>query len=325
MAEEIPGNMLEWTKFPIESETRFGRFFNKINQFLKKETPTDLKLAGRIHELHAVGDQVLIDLLDFKTTCEKEIDSNIFALVEGVVDTILKEIARLQKAMQEEKNPASQVKTFKRYTECIDKAKSWINLRGQLQDGTIERLLITHIVKDFHACIDRDIQVIQDYSHHALIGLDIAEGFHNSLIANLEQMLQEHLVELHKLKESPADLSLETFTEWRSLADRSREQRFTAALHLIDTFSQNLKPDRKEKSHERVLSRLDYLEEQINALSAECLEMGEKDQKQLMNSLSKLEEEVHQLNSDLHFPQEYTHRMQQILESLASLRKKLMI
>lgn len=328
MTEEVPNISAEDDQLSPDSETRLGRFFNRINQFFKRESTTDLKLMGRIRELHTLADQVLLDLKDFKSQCEKEIEPTMFTLVSNVIDSTLKEITRLQKALHDELNPATQVKIFKRYAECIEKAKIWISLRQKLAKEVIQQTLIAHMIQEFHGCIDRDIQVVQDYLNHAVANLQDTQEFKAALRLELDEMLQEHLLELQQLKEYPLDISLESLSEWRSSADRSREHSFSAALHIIDSFSQKLIPEvlqeKNEEVTDKILQRLEHLEAQMDKLIEEGKEtsaLDDKLRKTLATMLSRLEEEAHALNGDLRFPQEHTQRMQQVLETLASLHK----
>lgn len=327
---EFPNN----SQLPDQGvETRLGRFFQKINQFLKREPPpVDLKLQGRIRELQTSADKILLDLLNLKSALEDIVEPNIFALASNIIDPIIKEISRIQKAIEQQDGATQQVKTFHRYMEWMDKAKTWIELgtKKQYQQDLIQQAIVDHTIQEFYARIDRDIQVIQDYLHNSLNRPSVEHSLKHELQQGIEPQVLPYIAQLEQLKVLPEDLSLNALTQWKVGADQAREKYFGAVLHIIDSFAHKIGPsdqgDHESEHALEILLQLDALEEKISELAEQIEDIDALDDRKLKmcnQTLMHLEEEAHDLNTNLRLPQEHSERVQQAIESLSALRDNL--
>ena len=249
-------------------ETRLGRFFQRVNQLFKREPPKEVKLSGRIHELQTTANNALLELLTFKNSLEKQTDAYLFSQVCGVIDPIIKEMARIQKNREHEEAPTQQVKIFHRYVECIDKAKVWIELGNHLDDQkVIYQAVVEHTIREFHVRIDRDIQVLQDYLSQALHHIDWSEELKEAFTIQVLPGLRSDIERLEQLKQLPSDTSLQALTRWRAGADHARENCFSEALHIIDVFADERAPspapmaERENEHSVQILVQLTLLEE----------------------------------------------------------------
>lgn len=316
------------------AETKLGRFFQKVNQFLKREPPqSDLKLQGRIHELQGTADKILVELLGFKNMLESIVEPNIFFLVSNIIDPIIKEISHIQRSAAEEQSGATQqVKTFHRYIEWFDKAKMWIELGSdkQYQVELIQQAIVDHTIREFYARIDRDIQVVQDYWHNSLSSTELDDFQKNELQHKIEAEITPHIVQLENLKAIPKELQLDTLTHWKAEADETREKYFGNILHIIDALLGEVAPSHPSE-HEseyavEILMQLNILEEKVSELEA-LLEnaetLDERNLKLCRQTLMHLEDEAHSLNSNLRLTQEDTERVQQVIDCLSALREQI--
>lgn len=315
-----------------KSPKGFNRFFQKmIDQFFKKSPSSDVKLSGRIHELHMTADKTLEALSNFKKNFISNVDPELFELACGAMDPLINEMMHIQKALENKDNFALQVKSYQRYSEWIDKTKSLVELcDNPPSEDVFYRVIITHIVKEFQSRIDRDIQIVEDYLDHAFDSLEIADSLKGDLVDKLEVELAAYLTQLMQLKQSPEEFNVHGLSVWKLKADHLRESIFSSCLHVIDSFVSGLREPVNESEkmehtdHEtEILVRLSVLEEQIIALSAMCESDEDGLKKMLLVTLEKLEKEAHNINSDLRLPQEHSDRVQKALDILAALRIEL--
>jgi hypothetical protein len=316
--------------FPI-MENKVNRFLRKINQFFKRAPNVDSKLTGRIHELQATADQILDELLAIKRNLKEEVEPALFDLVEAIIDPLIKEIHRIRQIMEKEEKPTRQVKTFKRFTTWIDKARMWIDLcMKHKENGVICQAIVEYTCNEFHSIIDRDLQVIQDYLIHSLDNLHIDDSRKNECQMILENVLTPDIMGLQQLKQKSDNLSLDVLNDWRLTANRSREKHFSNALHAIDTFIHDLTPQSRveDESHHSVeiLVRLTSIESKIANLASELSQSDMSNgvqKKRIKSQLALIEKETHQLNSDLRLNHDHIERLQKSLQLVAWLQQQL--
>lgn len=326
MIDEVP----EFTGSHIPApspETRLGRFFQKINQFLKREeSPVDLKLQGRIHELQTGADRILIDLLNFKNNLQDIAQPSIFTLVSNIIDPIIKDITYIQKSIEGHHGAAQQVKTCHRYIEWMEKAKMWIELgsRPELQEDILKEAILKHTVQEFHSRIKRDMQIIEDYFDNSF---HEAEETKEEIKNKVEIEISPYISQLKQLMVLPEGLSFDTLPSWRSKADHQREKCFGNALHVIDGYvgeSVSKNPVEHESEHIiDILTQLSKLEEDVADLTMNMENVNIFDERILgvfKKELNRLDEVAHNLNTNLRLPHEHVERVQQAIESLNSLR-----
>lgn len=221
-----------------QTETSLSRFFRKVSTLFSNKTRAGrVKLSGRISELHRTSEAMLRDLKSFRSKLEKKKTPHLFLLAAALIDPIVKEMTRLQKAIDSRSTATHQVKAVSRYVELIEKARTWVEVASGSDDpDMIGHVIIMQTIQDFTACLERDMQVIQDYLNHALESMTLSDVSKSELKKKLLPTLLPILLKLNTLKEFPQDLTIETLASWRSAADRKRESIFTEALHTIDTF-----------------------------------------------------------------------------------------
>lgn len=313
-------------------EKKSGNFFQRIQNLFKPQTQIqEVKLSGRIHELQKTADRILFDLLLFKSEAETKVEPYLFSIICTAIDPIIKEIVQIQKLREHQNSATWQVKNFQRYTDWLEKAKAWVELKDRCEEtNVLYQAALNHTIKEFQARIDRDLQVILDYLNHALSNIDIQPNEGKLLRDQLIQKLDPHLLKLNQLKNPAPEITLETLIVWRSTSDTSRETCFGEALHIIDTLvSQNNSKfavnehDTKEDLDLEILTQLTQLEEKISelAMQMETLDSGTK--LALLVKLDDLDEKAHELNVNLLLPHEYTERVQQAIETLSALREDL--
>lgn len=318
------------------AESRLGRFIQKVNYLLKGESVPvkEVRLSGRIHPLQKDVDALVDRLLVIREELESEVDPHLPSLIGTVVDPLIKEINRMQKSRESQSSTAGMVKGSKEYAVWIEKAKKWIDLcsKRHQQKELIYRAVVEQSIQEFHARIDRDLQVIQDYVNHAMDRFEVNELVKNEFKDKLEPELAQHLFELYLLKDHPHDLSVETLHLWRADADISRENSFSSALHIIDTLASELEPPRviEEAGDHHIIEiqvSLTALEENIVKLEVEIRALetmaNEEHRQKCRAHLNKLEQEAHHLNGDLRLTQPHIERVQQVLETLSSFRELL--
>lgn len=318
-----------------ESKSRLGRILNKINRFFSGPLPPkrETRLEGRIHQLHGDISKSIDKLLMIKDELQNEIDPQIISLISMIVDPLIKEIHRLRKGLQNE-SVAQQVKASKGFSEWIEKAKMWIELcsKRPIQKEALSRAVVDHAVQEFQATIDKDLQVIQDYLNHTMDRIEIDDIQKNELNEKLEPELSQNLIELLMLKNHPQDLTVHTLQMWRAEADLSRENCFGSALHTIDLFTDHAAPARdfEEKIDHynlEIAGNLLVLEERIARLDAGIAELKNTRNKELkkicIDELLILEQDAHELNSNLRLSHEHVERIQHSMEALAALHSQI--
>lgn len=313
----------------VAGQTQPKRLWEKIQSLFIRKPDHDPKLVGRIYEMNQNANHLYSELLAVKVDLEKEVEPVLLSLVEAVVDPLIKEARRLKILMEQEKSVSQQVINIKKYSEWIEKAKIWVEICAKRsQKEAIRKAIIDYSIDEFRTVIDRDMQIIQDYLTHFLNELEFLPEEKKELEARLEETLTQHLIGLQKLKAQPDNLSLGMLGSWRVEIDRLREKFFSDSLHTIDTLVQEVAPKlAKEEESEQYLkfvSRCAQLEEKLAVLSRdiERLDLDNIElKKDILARFDTLEDEVHQLNSDLRLDHAHIERLQAVMDQLGNLRQ----
>lgn len=311
---------------PPSSESKLGRFFQKINLLFKPEDTAHRKLSGRIHELQKDTEEVLEQLIEAKQLLESETDPMYTSFVTIIIEPMIKELMRFQNA-KEELSTAQKVKSIHRYNDLLDKAKEWVELcSNDYEPDSIYQAMMNHHIQDFRARIDRDCQVIRDYLNHTIEDLAFNEYLKNEFMEKIESKLDRHFFELKRLQECPSNLTLETLSQWRADADLARETHFSAALHTIDDFTKILSPTHKNKEEGdagiEILIDLKLLEEKVASLTHQLHAASDADKIIYATLLAELEDEAHRINRDLRLSHDHVERLQKLIQILAIFRKE---
>lgn len=336
--EEKDSSSGNWKFYPEKLEQKrlsmLNRFVDRIRstfQRFQNKPQQDIQLVGRIRDLQKTANVVLEQLCTIKGDLRKEIDSATFSYVEEIIDPIIKEVSRLNKAIDQPGSIIHQAKTYQRYSQWIEKAKLWVQICSKTnnKEGII-KAIIRYTVEDFLEVIDRDIQVINDYQEHMLEALAVADEEKINLAQYLEVHLKPYLKGLSDLRTKPRDLPLHEIAVWKAHVDKRREKYFDAALHAIDKAINTTIPDTSgQNEHEHlvdVLSQITYLEQEVPKLYDE-IEMSKNPSNRQINifdsRLTTIEQEIHQLNLDLRLTPDLLERLQVISEMLEQTRQKL--
>lgn len=329
---------VDWKIYPEKPEKRrvsiLNRFVERIRftfqKFQNKPQP-DLQLIGRIQDLQKTANSVLKQLRAIKEDLRKDIEPEVFAYVEEIIDPIIKEVLRLHQSIEQPRSIMHQAKTFQRYSQWIDKAKLWIQICSKAHDKeAIIKAIIRYTVDEFLEVIDRDLQVINDYQEHMLEALTVEDEEKINLAQSIEIRLNPYLKGLNELRAKPKDVPLHEIALWKAQVDKRREKYFDAALHAIDKIINSTIPDTSgEEEHEHlvdVLSLISYLEREVPQLYDEIDRIKNPSIEQepiFLSRLTTLEQEVHQLNLDLRLTPDLIDRLQVIADMLDQARKKL--
>lgn len=311
-------------------DTKLGRFLQKINLYFKNEaiSPTDIHLAGRIRELDKNLDGVLAELNQVKEELEKEVDPDLFNLVNAVVDPLVKECNRLKNT-----NAAKVDGDFQKYAQWIEKAKMWVELCSKRNEKeAIIEAVIDYNSEEFKGFIDRDLKLIQDYLNHFLDTIPDDKELGHTIRLHIEDKVVPHLIALQELKEKNYIGDFSHLSKWRATVHHLREQHFSDALHAIDLLAQTLSPVTEEEiehpDHDEVeiFHRIEKLEQKVAKLADQIpsLESADIDRKKYCETqFSLLENEAHQLNSDLRLSQPQIEHLQALMNRLATIRNKI--
>jgi hypothetical protein len=214
---------------------RFGRAIQKSLSFFQKKSTSDTQLSGRFQELTKTAREALQELVTLKEELREHVDPSLFIHVEAVLDPLIKEISRIQRVVEHENNPTLQVQVFRRYSQWIDKANAWIDIKKHNKDkNSIEAAVMAHIFGEFFERIERDLQVINDYQQHMIDNLPLDENELGQLWVDLETKLGPFIKSLVELKKVPTNLPIERLTQWKQNVDQRREKYFDGALFMID-------------------------------------------------------------------------------------------
>lgn len=309
---------------------RFTQTIQKSLHFFQKKNIPDTQLVGRIQELNRTSKELLAELISIKTELQSQVDPALFSHIETVVDPLIRDITRIHTTIDHEKHssPATQVHFFRRYNEWIEKARNWIKLKGSHNDKlAIEEAVVKHLFEDFVERIGRDFQVIQDYQHHLVEGLDLKDEEADSLQQDIAVQLEPYLSSLSSLKKAPGHLSFKTLASWKDNIDKRRQKYFDGALFIIDKCVQDYRPAAEIKEeHEHlveIFTQMSELEESVPNLKKELedIDLSDEDLRDSLESrLRAFEEAADKLNMDLRLTPELIDRLQTILEQINDIR-----
>jgi hypothetical protein len=252
------------------------------------------------------------------------------------LDPFIKEVSRIQRAMDQDSTTPHQVKVSSRYSDWIEKAKWWAETCAEFESSEAAcPVLLAHAVEEFHGRIDRDIQIIQDYLNQSMHSLDPTSLFPKEAERRLAMELGLHFTALQELKTVPPEETIEAFHVWRVEVDHLREQCFTDALHSIDSVAGDINPDPKHAAgaehiddvYPELRVLVDELETKLASLTKQIEEPSEMDKakkKQCILELILLEKQASFVNGDLRLRPEQSDRVQTVLEILATFRGQIL-
>jgi hypothetical protein len=308
-----------------------NRFFQQISKFFNRDTQEE-SLSGRIKELEASASEIVTKLQNVKTMISLQMNERLYAHSCALIDPVIKEVARTERIMNKPMTTAQEVKIFSRFVECVDRSKIWLELlHVHTPTEKIQDLVITQTILEFHARIDRDIQIVHDYLDQALNTPEMGDLERIALENKVKIELVSLLESLESLKHHPNDLSIEIFEEWRDKANGSREKFFTAALHEIDTCKGELVVSKEGTSKPAniddnpvLVESIDKLEKSVLKLAQdfETIELQDLTARQVcLSILDSLEVEAHHLNGNLSLSHELSERVATSLEIIYSIRE----
>lgn len=321
---------------PFKSKrTMLDRFIKRIRggfQFFQAKPEKEGQLLGRIQDLHHTADDVIKQLKTIKSELKSQVDNDVFTFVEAVVDPMIQDATSIQKKVnQQSSSVTQQAQAFKRYSEWIEKAKIWVQICSKTSDPQgIAKAVIRLTIEDFLKVIDRDLQVIQDYTEHMIDSLPLDDIEKAALIDKIHTKLDPYIESLKALKASPEDLHFQQIQSWKLKVDKRREKYFDGALHAIDKIIEETSPmSSSNEEHEHlvdILNQINYLEEEVPLLCVEILNADLEDefQKKVLESrMTACQRELHELNLDLRLTPELIDRLEILSELIKNTQDKL--
>lgn len=116
-----------------------------------------------------------------------------------------------------------------------DHAKLWAQLYAKWHDQkALEEEIIQFLSQRSSEMIAKDIQVIDEYQNRTLEDLNVEEQQLDTLKERMKKVIEDPLKAMHKLKDSPCDMSLEKIGEWISRIQEQREEHFDSLLMRIE-------------------------------------------------------------------------------------------
>ena len=139
---------------PINKKDRtvLNRFIERLKDsflFFQNKPKNNILLARRIQDMHKTAEIVLQQLITIKERKKEQIEPDFFGFLETIFDPLIKEISRIQKAMHQPTSAAHQAQSFKRYSQWIEKAKTWIQICSKDEDvDSMKKAIVQNTVQD---------------------------------------------------------------------------------------------------------------------------------------------------------------------------------
>lgn len=193
-----------------------------------KKQPNAPELSGRIRQAFEDVDQMSNQLESIKLELSKDPDDDLIPLVKEVIDPLLRDAGKIQKAANEEE-------AIKKYQEWTDRARMWMQIYTNKGDKLeVVQALAKHVIQRCFERIDRDILFIHDYIVQHVNSLFVNP---NDRISTKNRLLDEvspFLDKLASLKTSPKNDSLSEISKWKASLDSKRDKFLHSSLHTID-------------------------------------------------------------------------------------------
>lgn len=321
-------------------QSHIKKFVKRIKSFFKvfesSKKKKDLTLIGRIHELDADAESLMISLQQIKDyfapsgqyAINEDPELGIF--LEALIDPLLKEAEQLKQTLHSSSVPG-QAKVFKRFSLWIERSRHWINYfdkkrsKKELLDAVIH-----YLVGEALQRIDRDVEVIKEYVNHQIHALPVDDERKLYLKNKIDGEIDVHIENLNLLKKRPAKITLEGVGYWKSQIDQCRQTYFDMTLHAVDMqieeeFPDALNDEYNEHLQDSLLETV-ILETEVQEIADEISESDLSQPlvvKRLLSHIHALEDESHTMLLDLRLDGEVINRAEAVLERLGGLRTKL--
>lgn len=304
---------------------------NLIKSLWSPSQTSDLKLIGRISELHQDARTALEQLALLKETLKEELanqDPTLWNLVEAVINPLLREFAQIDRKLHHP--PDVQIDpqhTIRSAEDLIEKAKRWTAICSRPHDREgIAKAVVAHAIYGFSIIIDRDLKMIFDYREHKLLALQLPPQQILQVMEELDETLSPLMHDLQELKKSrPSFHHLDLLSGWKREVDQLRDQYFNQALKEIDGFITvfgSIPIEEENQEHlTDILLHLAELEERVPDFQKRLnnLDPGDEENKKAMKeTLQELEVQTHQLNGDLRLTPELVDRVQVLIDQLSA-------
>jgi len=309
------------------------RFLFKVKKTLRNQgadSSAEKRLAGRINELNQNALDVLDYLVKVKQVLKSEVDQELIAYVDAVMDPMIREVDRIRSMLRQGRGGMTYPEdSLKKYTDWISRAKFWVEICSAKKDKeTITNAILEYTIADFAAVIERDLQLISDYQEHVLAHLSEAER--KKIKESILPRTAPYMTSLMGLVEKPTSLTLENFQEWRANAEKKRDHFFNVILQIIDNSADELSLTSSfVESQEDILDTLKkmaYLESEIPVFCYRILNneiVDEEEKEQLLPQLDAFLEQVNSLYFDIRMPQDIVERLIYLRDTLNNALMKI--
>ncbi|MFA6915207.1 MAG: hypothetical protein WC222_02330 [Parachlamydiales bacterium] len=319
-------------------KTPFHKFIKRVRglfTFLK--TKKEINLTGRIHELDADAEVLMISLQRIKSYFDPagqyaigEDDPELGIFLEAIIDPLLKEADMLRQTLHSS-SVAGQAKIFKRFNLWIDRSEHWVDYfekkrtKKELVDAVVH-----YLVGEALQRIDRDVEVIREYINHQVQSLPVDDERKRYLKQRIDSSVEVHIENLNLLKKRPSKITFEGIGYWKSQIDQCRQTYFDMTLHAVDVQIEEEFPEASNKEYSDHLqdSLLEtvILESEVQEIADEVAESDLKQLtivKRLLSHINALEDEAHTMLLDLRLDGDVISRAEDVLERLKEIKKQI--
>lgn len=308
-----------------KEESFFNRFFERIQSVFKKDNSQRRLSSDRISSIHVSTKKNLEKICELhEMLSETEHEVHRF-FDESVLTFLKKEGENLVRSLNAP-NIHTQVKVFSSVSNWNRKTLEWLENFNTLQADELVLEIAKFIEETTFDVINKDLQIIRDYSIQSLENTSFPEEGKRYLFEKIESEIGPLKRRLELLKELSRPELVKDFSSWKSEIDHKRQKYFDAALSVIDSLVEDISPSsRSSEEHEHLLTVV----QEVNAIDHALGEIAQKihsndivedEKNELLEQLGALYEEAHGLSIDFRVPQNMFDRLQIILGDIEKIK-----
>lgn len=298
--------------------SRIVRTFEGVQQ---SETP----LLGRIQQIQPKIEEILEQFADLECKYQDEKSQNkdegYLLFFQIVIKPLIREGNHLKNHIKKGTD-TTQPRLYSRYVDWTERCYKWLNSYREKDREQLEKELIRHITLDTLSYVDKDIQVIRDYEKQQIDKIDFENPKKEELVTELGEILEPLFSKMRHLQVIPEESSLEDILKWQRTIEDGRQKLFEKALSAIDdTLHREIPLSVSEEEHEHLIDvlqqiiELEQLIPSLNYLNHQNNDPQEK--KRLLDRVTAMQRETHDLSLDLRLSQDLFDRLQEIMKSLS--------
>lgn len=302
------------------------KFINRIvKTFEVSQASGEQPLAGRIQKIMPKIEEILEKFAELERKyhdgMEDDPDHRYCHFFQIVIKPLNREGNQI-KTYIEKGSETTQARLYSQYVQWTERSHKWLAIYYEKEKEELEKDLIKHITLETLSYIDKDIQVIRDYEKQQLDKIDLENPKKEKLTAGLAEILEPIYSKMRHLQVIPEESTLKDIIKWQRKIEAGRQKLFEKALSVIDdTLHEEIPLDASEEEHEHlidVLEQIIELEQLIPSLNFSNQQLFDPQEKRrLLERVTALQRETHDLSLDLRLSQDLFDRLQDIMKSLA--------